>query len=210
MFLYKIIFTSTLNFYTDCQKNEIIVSQSLLSSFCLLQKIFFPSGVVDPVKVFALLSVLATLPADRRSRSRFGSALPELTVEVLLLVIQTGSFLLYETIKKIITTCTYLASHTDALDFASSLPHLDHANTCIFWTSFPLSDLGTLLVVFRIAMEALEELLNVEQDQVFYAYAIKIVVLSVVAIVGVSVVCVISFVVASAVAVNETVACLEI
>jgi len=146
-----------------------------------LQKIFFPSGVVDPVKVFALLSVLATLPADRRSRSRFGSALPELTVEVLLLVIQTGSFL--------------LASHTDALDFASSLPHLDHANTCIFWTSFPLSDLGTLLVVFRIAMEA--------------AYAIRIVVLSVVAIVGVSVVCVISFVVASAVAVNETVTCLE-
>ena len=58
-------------------------------------------------------------------------------------------------------------------------------------------------------MEALEELLNVEQDQVFYAYAIRIVVLSVVAIVGVSVVCVISFVVASAVAVNETVTCLE-
>lgn len=133
--------------------------------FCLLQKIFFPSSVVDPVKVFALFSVLAALPADRRSRSGFGSALPELTVKVLLLVIQTGSFLLYETIEKLARNCTYLASHTNALDFAPSFSHFDHANTCIFWTSFPLADLCTLLVVLRVAVEALEEVIIIEQDR---------------------------------------------
>ena len=136
-----------------------------MSPFCLLQKIFFPSSVVDTVKVFALLSVLAALPADRRSRSGFGSALPELAFEVLLLVIQTGSFLLYKTIKKLVRNCTYLASHTNALDFAPSFSHFDHANTCIFWTSFPLAYLCTLLVVLRIAVEALEELIIVLQNQ---------------------------------------------
>jgi len=107
--------------------------------------------------------------------------LPELPFEILLFIVQTGSLL--------------LASHANALDLATSLPHFDHANTCIFWTIFPLSNFGTLLVVLCIAVEA--------------AYAINIVVLSVVPVVGVAVICIIAFVEASAVAIYETVATLN-